>query len=243
MKTRLLLEDFVNRSNIIHNNIYDYSKVIYTNAHNKVIIGCKIHGDFEQNPNNHLFNKRGCAKCSVIERSKSNTLNTEDFIIRSNNTHDYKYDYSKSIYIKAIEKIEIICCKHGSFWQRAIHHSAGDGCPRCRVRIKEGKWLDYFNIPNDKDHRQVRIKFDQRHIVVDGYDPATNTIYEFYGDYWHGNPEVYNPLDINVDTETLFGELYLKTLDREKLILNNNYKLITAWENEFVKKGGNKRKI
>lgn len=47
----------------IHNNFYIYDKVIYKNAHDKVIITCPIHGDFEQSPNAHLRGQ-GCPKCS-----------------------------------------------------------------------------------------------------------------------------------------------------------------------------------
>ena len=56
-------EDFIKKSNMIHNNKYDYSKVIYINNKTKVKIYCPIHGEFEQRPDSHLNNK-GCAKCS-----------------------------------------------------------------------------------------------------------------------------------------------------------------------------------
>ncbi len=32
---------------------------------------------------------------------------------------------------------------------------------------------------------------------ADGYCSETNTIYEFHGDYWHGNPSKFSPTDIN----------------------------------------------
>ena len=41
-KTQLFIE---NASNL-HNNKYDYSKVEYIKAIQKVIINCKIHGEF-----------------------------------------------------------------------------------------------------------------------------------------------------------------------------------------------------
>lgn len=45
-----MLEDFVNKSNTIHNNFYDYSLVEYKNNKLKVKIICPIHGTFEQTP-------------------------------------------------------------------------------------------------------------------------------------------------------------------------------------------------
>lgn len=56
------LKDFIRNSIKIHDNLYDYSKVIYINAHTKVDIICKKHGIFSQKPNNHL-NGRGCPIC------------------------------------------------------------------------------------------------------------------------------------------------------------------------------------
>ncbi len=54
--------DFIEKSQGIHGDTYDYSKVEYTNVKEKVIITCKEHGDFLQMPNSHLSNQ-GCAEC------------------------------------------------------------------------------------------------------------------------------------------------------------------------------------
>lgn len=55
-------EYFKEKAIKIHGNKYDYSKVIYEKNNKKVIIICPEHGDFEQNPSEHLSGK-GCAKC------------------------------------------------------------------------------------------------------------------------------------------------------------------------------------
>ena len=68
---------------------------------------------------------------------------------------------------------------------------------------------------------------------VDGYDPKTNTVYEFHGDFWHGNPVVYNPSDINNKNKKTFGQLYQETIDKENRIRQNGYNLVVIWENDF----------
>lgn len=45
-----------------HDYLYNYSKVDYTHNKNTVIIGCKIHGDFEQEAHTHLSGA-GCPLC------------------------------------------------------------------------------------------------------------------------------------------------------------------------------------
>lgn len=68
-KRRSTKDEFVNKSIKIHEHDYDYSKVIYVNAHTKVIIVCKEHGEFTQTPNKHLSG-RGCHQCGIIKHVK-----------------------------------------------------------------------------------------------------------------------------------------------------------------------------
>lgn len=58
-------------------------------------------------------------------------LTTEEFINKATLIHGDRYDYSKSDYIRALDKIQIICKKHGSFWQVASSHTRGNGCKKC----------------------------------------------------------------------------------------------------------------
>ncbi|MGZ8924656.1 MAG: DUF7487 domain-containing protein [Nitrososphaeraceae archaeon] len=68
---------------------------------------------------------------------------------------------------------------------------------------------------------------------ADGYCSETNTIYEFHGDYWHGNPNVYSSDELNSTTGKTMGELYQKTLEKEETIKTLGYNLIVIWEQQF----------
>jgi hypothetical protein len=57
------IDDFIKKSNYIHNNKYDYSCVNYINSFTPVKIICKKHGEFEQSPDVHLHKKCGCPYC------------------------------------------------------------------------------------------------------------------------------------------------------------------------------------
>jgi hypothetical protein len=213
---------FIKLSSKVHNNKYDYKKTIYNGSHNKVIITCKEHGDFNQLPTNHLSGK-GCLKCST----ESTRLMINDFIDRSNIIHEFKYDYNLSEYKNSRTKILIFCKDHGYFNQTPANHLQGQGCPRCGdlFGIKENRWLDYLGIKE----RQIRIgKY-----IVDGFNPKTNTIYEFNGDFWHGNPDLYNSNDLNKVLNKTFGELYKKTINREKYLIKKGYNVVSIWENDF----------
>ena len=59
---KLCLLEFITKSNKIHNNTYNYSKVDYINNKKQVIIICKKHGEFTQQPFVHL-SRHGCPSC------------------------------------------------------------------------------------------------------------------------------------------------------------------------------------
>ena len=64
---RRTTEDFINDSQLIHEDKYEYSKSIFTKRKSKVIIICPIHGEFEQTPHSHL-NGHHCRKCSMMNK-------------------------------------------------------------------------------------------------------------------------------------------------------------------------------
>lgn len=60
---RKTTEDFVKEAKAVHGDKYDYSKVNYKGANNKVCIVCPHHGEFYQIPRDHCKGS-GCYKCN-----------------------------------------------------------------------------------------------------------------------------------------------------------------------------------
>ena len=154
---RITTEDFIIKAIKRHGSTYDYSKTKYIKAKSKVTIICSIHGEFEQKPDDHLHSK-GCVLCSNYGLSSQrkgiyNLLTTEDFIIKAIKRHGSTYDYSKTKYINSDSKVTIICSIHGEFEQRASHHIAESGCPKCGYLKSAGVYsYEYFlNHPEKKD--------------------------------------------------------------------------------------------
>jgi very-short-patch-repair endonuclease len=137
--------DFIKKSKIIHAEKYEYKKVEYFNWKTKVIITCKIHGDFQQIPNVHLRGS-GCKKC--MNRKKKKIVKTKEdkvlekqnnFINRCNKIHLFKYDYSLVVFKATNIKVKIICNKHGIFEQKPLHHLRGSGCSVCSKENQFGR--------------------------------------------------------------------------------------------------------
>ena len=66
-------------------------------------------------------------------------LTTEEFIKKAQKVHGDMYDYSKVEYVNSTTKVCIICKKHGEFWQKPSHHTAGHGCTKCASDINAAK--------------------------------------------------------------------------------------------------------
>ncbi len=112
---------------------YDYSKVVYIDCKHKVIIGCPIHGYFEQEANSH-YRGIGCMKCAKdkLVRDRKDKYKKE-FEKKAREVHPNKYfDYSKVVYVSARKKVIIGCpnCKI-DFLQRPHDHLQGKGCGKC----------------------------------------------------------------------------------------------------------------
>jgi len=127
------LEEWIKKAREIHGDIYDYSKVVYISAHDKVTIICPIHGEFEQLPFVHLDGS-GCREC-FYNKSR---LTLEEFLIRAKAIHGDRYDYNKVKYINSWIKVIIICPVHGEFLQSPVHHLQEKGCFKCASE-KRGK--------------------------------------------------------------------------------------------------------
>ena len=68
---------------------------------------------------------------------------------------------------------------------------------------------------------------------ADGYCQETNTIYEFHGDYWHGNPKIYDSNDMNKVIRLSMGELYERTIKKEEEIRQLGYIVVVMWESDL----------
>ena len=113
------------------------------------------------------------------------------------------------------------------------------------IEIKQNYWYSYKSISwleSIIETEQIYIQhalnggeflIPGTRLKADGFCSETNTIYEFHGNYWHGNPELYEANVLNESTNCTMGELYRKTLNREKEIKELGYNLVVMWENDY----------
>lgn len=220
---------FIERSNIKHNNKYNYSKVDYLNNHTKVIITCPIHGDFTQKPKMHLYGN-GCPKCGNLHKSENIINNNrEKFIPKSIDIHGDRYDYSKVYYNGLRTKVTIICKEHGEFLQTPETHLNGGNCPKCnqsKLELEMEKELDKNNI-----EYIVGKKFPWLGLQhLDFYLPKYRIAIECQGE------QHYKPIDYFDGNNGLIAQ---KERDSRKLkkCKDNNVELLYYSKSKFADKG------
>ncbi len=82
-------KEFIEDAKKVHGDKYDYSKVVYTNAHGRVTIICKKHGEFEQKANHHSGG-RGCPKCAYLRSASAHKDATHFYIWQEEGSNRYK---------------------------------------------------------------------------------------------------------------------------------------------------------
>lgn len=184
---------FIQKARNIHGDLYDYSRVNYTGSQVKVLIIDPEHGEFWQTPNKHLSG-RGCP----ARYAASLRMTTEEFIRRATEVHGELYDYSRTTYTGAHDKVCIIDPEYGEFYQTAHHHLDGRGHPKrgiASAREKNTKPLERFIEDAIETHGTIydysRVDYVNAKTKVCIVDPE-------FGEFWQtpaahlsgaGNPE------------------------------------------------------
>lgn len=177
-----------------HKNEFDYSKVDFKNMNTKVcIIHNKCGNEFWQTPKNHIKGN-GCPFCKNDKISNTMTKNNEDYIKECINMHSDKYDYSKTLYKSAKDKVCIICHKkdengieHGEFWQSASSHLMGCGCPKCgkqnTLNAKKKTYTTERFINESKKIHNDKWMYNNKTLYVSTKTPICITC-PTHGEFW-----------------------------------------------------------
>lgn len=225
--------DYVKLAQLKHGDVYDYSETEYVIGNKPIRVICNIHGMFTPLAYKHLQGT-GCRQCGRQAVGNRQRRSLASFVKEATVVHNGFFTYERTEqFNRTSDAVIITCPKHGDFTQSAKSHLRGLGCAKCTNRISraETEWLDSLQISTLV--RQYVIQLSDRRYHVDGFDPETNTVYEYWGDYWHGNPQLYQATDINPHTNLTFGVLYEATVDKVNRLRENGFNVVEMWEQEW----------
>ena len=223
-------QEFTEKARKIFPN-YGYDKVVYINSKKKVIVSCPEHGDFMARPND-LLSGHGCPICRYIKAHDKTRKSTEQFISDARKVHGLKYDYSKTIYKGAHEKVVITCPDHGDFEQEPNVHLKGYGCPKCSESHLEKEiraLLEENNIKYDYEKQFPWLKNVQP-MSIDFYLPELSVGIECQGRQ-HFKPIEWFGGDVGFESCQERDKL------KNELCSENNIKIVYYTKESDINKG------
>ena len=100
------------------------------------------------------------------------------------------------------------------------------------------KQIDWLQFIAQRDNIQIQHclngkEYQIGNYKVDGYCYETNTDYEFQGCWFHGCTKCFNPSTINPLKKQKMLQLNLKTKQKIKDIIKENYNVVEIWEHDW----------
>jgi hypothetical protein len=184
-KSREYREAFVERARTVHGDRYDYSLAEYATVHDRVLIGCAIHGQFRQSPASHLRGS-GCPRCgSEGVGAKKSAAARDRFLEKARLVHGVRYDYTRMVYNRSHQNVTIVCPDHGPFQQTPDNHLHGkNGCPVCaqgvraaKRRLSEEEFIERSTLVHDG-------KYDYSKVRYEAWNRTVSIVCPIHGEFW-----------------------------------------------------------
>ena len=169
-------------------------------------VGCRQRFNRHDNYNRHVTGGTcGGGKTKLI-------CPGEKFERIMNSTEKVFYGGNKKFSYAACQWIE----KQSELIGRHIHHAlCGHG----------GEYYVYLYAGKEKNSHA-------REIPVDGYEPKSNTIFQYHGCKWHGCPCQKRKERNSLEEERSADQRYAKTIELEKKMKEQGFKIVSVWECE-----------
>jgi len=172
LSRRVSQSEFLTRAKNAHTGKnYNFDKAIYITQNDNVIVTCPLHGDFKIRPYN-LWNGGGCFLCAVDKNSQNQLRDWEFLKEELSLLHEYKYEYSNTLFNGMNYHFNVECNIHGEFRILPTNHLyRKGGCPDCKL-INFGARSSKINTYNN----QVLIsKFNEIHADFYDYSKVIHT--------------------------------------------------------------------
>ena len=207
--------------------------------------------------NNHsykasIYNLKRGSRCPFCSGSRATIENN---FLKNYPEISKEWDYDKNklkpsgVTPKSHRKIWWKCSNGHSFKMMCFQRATGQGCPVCANGPHSRICLEWLNaimeiknihIEHAMNGGEKVINVNGKNYRVDGYCEVTNTIYEFFGCYFHGHsPDLcisgynYNRNKMNKKIKKTFGKLYDNSLERIKILKSQGFNVIYIWECDY----------
>lgn len=209
---------------------------------------CYRHGEFIRTPQTLFRTPKGCQRCNILHRN--DILRQKPYEVKQRLLKAHNGEVSLVSKLRGIDKKHTFKCSKGHLWDAILDSVLRvSGCPKCNngaAYSKIGlewinKWRDicpHLIIAADsiKGEKVLQGKSGQWW-RVDGYCPMLKIVFEFDGDVFHGNPNLFKPNDKphpfykDITAKELKDKTVFKSLD----LFDADYTVVRVWENDYIK--------
>lgn len=164
---KLTQQEFEVKANKVHNGRYTYEKAMYEHGDKPVTIHCPFHGDFQQNPHQHLSGQ-GCSKC----KSKAYGWEGMYLYILGCATHPYvKVGITKK---SPEQRAKDIKSESGIEFEPYSNYYFADGGDALCIEMDMLKWLK-----GNYDNIEEKFNGYREAFVCSDYDEVLDKMHEF----------------------------------------------------------------
>lgn len=154
MASHKTTQEYIHECKGVYGDAYQYNKTEYLHCRLPITITCKIHNDFEIGTA-YFLKGGGCPHCRKDKRSRTQWT-TESLVEKLKEVQPNK-DYSKVKYLTTKDKIEVVCPRHGSYFNTPENLIKGQDCKKCRRVSKKKHSLKHYI---DKANQIHKYKYD-----------------------------------------------------------------------------------
>lgn len=122
--------------------------------------------------------------------------------------------------------------KWNTYINKIKKNTLGNSTSKAANKIGEMLRILEYNVIDE----YVYIDLNGRAKRIDFYLPDFNIVVEFYGDYWHCNPKIYKPEQIQKTLKCTAAEIWDRDRDRINNIMNifDNPSILIIWESTKI---------
>lgn len=187
------------------------------------------------NPDIKIQSNQG--ELCLVQKKCLNCNKTYNVYPHRSNSTKFCSQYCFNEYRREIIKCPT-CKKEVSFAKYENRKYCSEECSMLGVDKRNSKFsrsVEDFLLKNKiKYKKEFIIKTNERKCFVD-FLINDNLVIECFGDYWHCNPEKYDPNYYHNKIQNYAKNIWDDDKQRLNFIINNNYNVIVLWENDWNK--------
>lgn len=251
---KILKEEVIRRCVETHGNLYSYDEVEYEGTNQPLKnIRCSAHGLFTMIASNHYFGGSGCPKCGHEKIAQARTKPFSSFLEFVYKNIGPHISIDEETYVDRSHPATMTCTIHNFSWKQIPEYLIQDPVPRCNqcknshsgfsaaalIWLHDEESKSGIRTQNHINGGEYAIfleksdSFGRKSYKVDGYCKETNTVYEYDGDYWHGNLEIYDPAAFHPIIGKPYEELFAMTHIKHETIRKLGYTLVSIWDSQY----------